>query len=250
MEKTNQIAEIAKLINEAKHLVFFGGAGVSVPSGIPDFRSADGIYSKRYNRKFSAEEMISHSFFFEHPDLFDDFYYKYLVYPNAKPNACHNLLAKLEKRDGNCTVITQNIDGLHQMAGSKNVIELHGSIHRYHCIKCNAFHTLEEAVAEPRGVCKKCGGHLKPDVVLFEEGLDQTDLYRSVLALQAADLLIIGGTSLVVYPAAGLIHYYRGKNIIVVNKVNTEIHLRDKNIIYVTDDIAHWANEVSKALNL
>lgn len=211
-----------ELIKQSDNIVFFGGAGVSTESGIPDFRSETGIYNtiKRYKR--SPEEILSHSFFVAHPDIFYDFYKSTMLYLDAKPNAAHLALAKLEEMGKLKAVVTQNIDGLHQLAGSKRVYEVHGTVHRNYCMRCHEFYDTEyilKADGIPR--CEKCGGIIKPDVVLYEEGLDDTVLRRSIEHISKADLLIVGGTSLAVYPAAGLIDYYRGKKLVLINRSAT-----------------------------
>lgn len=214
----DDITKLKKLIDEAKNIVFFGGAGVSTESGIKDFRSKDGLYNlkSKYGRPY--EEMLSHTFFMSHTDTFYEFYRDFMINKSAKPNAAHKYLANLEKRK-NLTIITQNIDGLHQEAGSKNVLELHGSIHRNYCMRCNEFYSLSDIEKMDNvPICPHCGGIIKPDVVLYEEGLDQEVLKASVDAIENADLIIIAGTSLSVYPAAGLIYYYRGSNIVIINK--------------------------------
>lgn len=211
-------------IQESSHIVFFGGAGVSTESGIPDFRSQDGLYNQEY--AYPPETIISHSFFMRNPEEFYRFYKNKMIFRNAKPNAAHLALAKLEQEGKLKAVITQNIDGLHQMAGSKNVLELHGSIHRNYCMRCGKAYGLE-AVADAAGIPRcSCGGVIKPDVVLYEEGLDQQVLSAAVNAIRHADMLIIGGTSLIVYPAAGLIDYYRGNKLVVINMSVTS---QDKN---------------------
>lgn len=211
-------------IEESKRIVFFGGAGVSTESGIPDFRSDNGLYKKKY--PFPAEVMVSHSFFERNPKSFYEFYFNQMVYTDAKPNAAHYALARLEKQGKLKAVITQNIDGLHQMAGSKNVFELHGTVHKNTCQSCRKKYTLQEVMAlrDSDGIprCSKCNGIIKPDVVLYEEGLDTNVLYGAVEAIQSADMLIIGGTSLVVYPAAGLIDYFHGKHLVLINKSTTD----------------------------
>lgn len=207
-------------VKEAKHIVFFGGAGVSTESGIPDFRGEDGLYRQRY--AYPPETIISHSFYLRHPDIFFDFYRNRMLYPNAKPNIVHMKLAQWEKEGKLLAVVTQNIDGLHQMAGSRNVYELHGSVHRNTCQRCGARYTLEEMLTlGDVPVCPKCGGRVKPDVVLYEEGLDNEVIERSIAHIRKADMLIIGGTSLVVYPAAGLIDYYHGNKLVLINKSAT-----------------------------
>lgn len=207
---------LQQIINDSSRIVFFGGAGVSTESGIPDFRSADGLYSQKY--RFPPEQIVSHTFFEQYPEEFFRFYRDRMIFPKAKPNAAHKKLAELERAGKLRAVITQNIDGLHQAAGSVNVIELHGSVHRNYCMRCGKFHPLS-AVTESEGVplCE-CGGRIKPDVVLYEESLKTEDIERSVYEIENADTLIIGGTSLVVYPAAGLVRYFKGKYIVVINK--------------------------------
>ena len=207
---------LQEIIDDSRKIVFFGGAGVSTESGIPDFRSVDGLYNQQY--KFPPEMIISHSFFVQNPEEFYRFYRDRMIFPNALPNAAHKKLAEWEKRGILSAVVTQNIDGLHQLAGSKNVIELHGSIHRNYCTKCGKFHPLS-AVTETDGVPRcECGGVIKPDVVLYEESLKSEDIENAVLEISSADTLIIGGTSLVVYPAAGLVRYFNGKHLVVINK--------------------------------
>ena len=207
---------LQEIIDDSRKIVFFGGAGVSTESGIPDFRSVDGLYNQQY--KFPPEMIISHSFFVQNPEEFYRFYRDRMIFPNALPNAAHKKLAEWEKRGILSAVVTQNIDGLHQLAGSKNVIELHGSVHRNYCTKCGKFYPLS-AVTETDGVPRcECGGVIKPDVVLYEESLKSEDIENAVLEISSADTLIIGGTSLVVYPAAGLLRYFNGKHLVVINK--------------------------------
>lgn len=210
---------LEELIAGSQNIVFFGGAGVSTESGIPDFRSVDGLYHQQW--AYPPEQIISHSFFVKNPQEFYRFYRAKLIAPNAKPNAAHRRLAQLEAEGKLRAVITQNIDGLHQAAGSVNVLELHGSVLRNYCTKCHKFYPVE-FVAQSEGVpyCE-CGGIVKPDVVLYEEPLNQDIINKAVRALQQADLLIVGGTSLAVYPAAGLIQYYGGKELVVINKTPT-----------------------------
>ena len=217
MEK--EIEELQKLIDNYENLVFFGGAGVSTESGIPDFRSVDGLYHQQYD--YPPETILSHTFFMKHPEEFFQFYSKKMLYEGAEPNEAHKKLAALERAGKLKAVITQNIDNLHQMAGSKNVNELHGSVYRNYCMKCGRFYgfdTMKKAQGVPR--CQ-CGGIIKPDVVLYEEGLDMDTLQGAVRAIERADVLIIGGTSLSVYPAASLIDYYRGKHLVLINKSAT-----------------------------
>lgn len=217
----NNIEKLSDVIKNSDKIVFFGGAGVSTESGIPDFRSADGLYNQKY--KYPPEQIVSHTFFMYYPKEFYDFYRDRMIYTGAKPNKAHTALARLEDKGKLLGVITQNIDGLHQAAGSKNVMELHGSIHRNYCTKCGEFYGLDRIV-NSTGVpkCDKCGGVIKPDVVLYEEGLDQNILSASVKALRRAEVLIIGGTSLGVYPAAGLIHEFRGSTLVLINKTETQ----------------------------
>lgn len=207
---------LQEIIDDSRCIVFFGGAGVSTESGIPDFRSADGLYSQQY--RYPPEQIVSHTFFTTYPEEFFRFYKDRMIFTDAKPNAAHKKLAELEQAGKLSAVITQNIDGLHQAAGSKKVIELHGSVHRNYCMKCGKFHPLS-AVTESDGVplCE-CGGKIKPDVVLYEESLKTEDIENAVYEIQNADTLIIGGTSLIVYPAAGLVRYFQGKYLVVINK--------------------------------
>lgn len=215
----NQIEALQKMINESKRIVFFGGAGVSTESNIPDFRSADGLYQEEY--LYPPEQVVSHTFFMKKPELFYDFYKNKMMFLDAKPNKAHLTLAKLEQMGKLSAVITQNIDGLHQMAGSQKVLELHGSIHRNYCMKCGRFYDAKY-VKEFHGIPRcECGGMIKPDVVLYEEGLDDTVIREAVREIREADMLIIGGTSLVVYPAAGFVDYFHGKHLVVLNKSAT-----------------------------
>lgn len=216
-----KIDELRKIVDESDNIVFFGGAGVSTESGIPDFRSVDGLYNQTY--KYPPETIISHSFYRSNPEEFYRFYKDKMIFADAKPNKAHMKLAELEQQGKLKAVITQNIDGLHQMAGSKNVIELHGSVHRNYCEKCHKFYDLEYIV-KSEGVprCQECGGIVKPDVVLYEEALDDENMSRALDYISQADTLIIGGTSLVVYPAAGLIRYFRGRKLVVINMSPTQ----------------------------
>lgn len=211
--------KLKKLVDESKSIVFFGGAGVSTESGIPDFRSTDGIYKQKY--PYPPEIILSHDFFYNHTEEFYRFYREKMIYTDAKPNKAHFTLAELEKAGKLKAVITQNIDNLHQEAGSKNVLELHGSVYRNYCTKCNMFFPLDYII-EARGVPRcSCGDIIKPDVVLYGEQLDSNVVYRATKAIESADLLIIGGTSLNVYPAAGLINYFGGSKTVVINKSPT-----------------------------
>ncbi|SKA61799.1 NAD-dependent deacetylase [Eubacterium uniforme] len=234
MEK---IQELAQILRESDNIVFFGGAGVSTASNIPDFRSSDGLYSKKLNAHFTPEQAVSHSFYVRHTEEFYDFYKKNLIYEDALPNDCHKALAKLEEMGKLKAVVTQNIDGLHQAAGSKVVYELHGSVKRNYCTSCHKFFD-EKYVVNAEGVptCDECGGIIKPDVVLYEEGLDDEVIRGAVNAIANADVLIIGGTSLIVYPAAGFIHYFKGSKLVMINKSKTSA---DKECdLVINDDIA------------
>lgn len=218
----NKYEALKQIIDEAKSIVVFTGAGISTASGIPDFRSADGIYNQKTNTNFRPEEIISHTFFMSHTDLFYDFYKEKMCYPNAKPNLAHKYFASLEKKGKNVTVVTQNIDGLHQEAGSNRVYELHGSIHRNYCERCGRLFGLKYVLnADGVPMCDKCGGLIKPDVVLYEEPLDENTIQLAISAIMTCDTLIIVGTSLTVYPAAGFVRYFRGKNLVVINKQST-----------------------------
>jgi NAD-dependent deacetylase len=217
---TSEVTQLQEAIDKFENIVFFGGAGVSTESGIPDFRSVDGLYNQQYD--YPPETILSHTFFMNNPQEFYRFYQAKMLCDTAKPNAAHHKLAELEQTGKLKAVITQNIDNLHQMAGSRNVLELHGSVHRNHCMKCGKFYDFSY-MKNSQGIpkCQACGGTIKPDVVLYEEGLDNTTINRSVQAISAAQVLIIGGTSLAVYPAAGLIDYFQGKKLIVINKAPT-----------------------------
>ena len=216
---TDQVRKLKDLVDGSDNIVFFGGAGVSTESGIPDFRSTGGLYHQQW--KYPPEVILSHTFYESNPEEFFRFYRAKMLAPDAKPNAAHRKLAEWEAAGKLKAVITQNIDGLHQAAGSKNVLELHGSVHQNHCEKCGKFYGLDY-ILSTEGVPRcSCGGIVKPDVVLYEEGLDQRTLEDSVMYLSRADMLIIGGTSLAVYPAAGLIRYYRGNRLTLINKSPT-----------------------------
>ncbi len=221
--KTDEWDTLKGIVENSGYLVFFGGAGVSTESNIPDFRSAGGLYSEKTKYNYPPERILSRSFFYSHPDIFYEFYRSKMIYRDARPNDAHISLAKLEKRGILKCIITQNIDGLHQMAGSVNVIELHGSVFRNNCTRCGRFFSLDYIINSEETVpkCDKCGGIIKPDVVLYEEPLNENDLIKSVEAISKADTLIVGGTSLAVYPAAGLINYFRGKNLVLINKSPT-----------------------------
>lgn len=211
-----KLEKLQTWVKESSRIVFFGGAGVSTESGIPDFRGEDGLYRQRY--AYPPETIISHSFYVRHPEIFFDFYRNRMLYPNAKPNVVHQRLAQWERDGKLLAVVTQNIDGLHQMAGSHEVLELHGSVLRNYCERCGKFYGVD-AILHSTGVPKcSCGGDIKPDVVLYEESLDMQVMEQALEYISRADMLIIGGTSLVVYPAAGLVQYYRGHKLVVINK--------------------------------
>ena len=221
-----RIEKLQKIIDESSNIVFFGGAGVSTESGIPDFRSVDGLYNQKW--KYPPEEIISHSFFYRDTKEFYRFYREKLLPTGFEPNAAHLKLAEMEAKGKLRAVITQNIDGLHQKAGSKVVYELHGSTLRNYCLECGEFYDetiIKESENAPDKLphCKKCGGLIKPDVVLYEEGLDQELIDKSVRAIAEAETLIIGGTSLVVYPAAGFVRYFQGKHLVLLNKSSTQM---------------------------
>ncbi len=207
---------LQEIIDEGRRIVFFGGAGVSTESGIPDFRSADGLYNQKY--KYPPETIISHSFYESNRMEFYRFYRDRMIFPKAKPNAAHLKLAELEKIGRLSCVVTQNIDGLHTAAGSKNVVELHGSVHRNYCEECGKFYPLDYILGTEDVPRCSCGGYVKPDVVLYEENLKGEDIEKAVYEISKADVLIIGGTSLAVYPAAGLIRYFNGNRLVVINK--------------------------------
>ena len=222
---SEQLETLRTWINESDNIVFFGGAGVSTESGIPDFRSVDGLYHQQYD--YPPETILSHTFFRRNTEEFYRFYRAKMLVLDAKPNAAHKKLAEWEQQGKLKAVVTQNIDGLHQAAGSKVVYELHGSVHRNYCQKCGVFYDARymlESTGIPR--CEKCGGLIKPDVVLYEEGLDQATINGAVHAISQADVLIIGGTSLTVYPAAGLIDYYNGNKLVLINKSVTPMDSR------------------------
>lgn len=215
----DQLQTLASWIKDSSNIVFFGGAGTSTESGIPDFRSAAGLYQTQHQSPYPPEVMLSRSFFMSNPDIFFDFYRSKMIHPEAKPNGAHLLLAELERQGKLTAVITQNIDGLHQLAGSSHVLELHGSIHRNHCMACSRYYGLDQVTASAESVprCPECGGIIKPDVVLYEEELDHEVLVAAVAAIAGADLLLIGGTSLTVQPAASLVTYFKGRHTVLLN---------------------------------
>lgn len=243
-----QLQLLASWIQKSNNIVFFGGAGTSTESGIPDFRSAAGLYQTQHNSPYPPEVMLSRSFFMSSPDIFFDFYRSKMIHPGAKPNGAHHLLAELEESGKLKAVITQNIDGLHQIAGSRRVLELHGSIHRNHCMGCQRYYGLEEWLEQEGSVprCEDCGGIIKPDVVLYEEALDHEVLIEAVDAITAADLLIIGGTSLTVQPAASLVTYFRGRHTVLLNGEPTPYD--DQADLIITERIGEVLGRVQRLL--
>lgn len=239
---------LKEILKNSNNLVFFGGAGVSTESNIPDFRSSNGIFNENLNKSFAPEEVVSHTFFYRHPKEFYKFYKEKLIYKEAKPNKAHLALAKLEEMGKLQGIITQNIDGLHQMAGSKRVLELHGSVHRNHCTRCREFYDLDEFLdlKDPIPLCKTCNSLVKPDVVLYEEGLDENIMNESINLISTCDTLIVGGTSLIVYPAASFLRYFRGKNLILINKSKTQYD--SKATIVIHDSIGKVLDECVNSL--
>ena len=223
MEFQESIEKLKGMIRDSKKIVGFTGAGISVPSGIPDFRSANGIYQQKLNRTYSPEEMVSHSFLMNHPEEFYEFYRGKMLYPNAEPNDAHRLFASLEKAGHDVTVVTQNIDGLHEKAGSSKVLELHGTVHENYCLRCGKKYpmkTVYEAAGAPKCAC---GGMIRPNVVLYEESLDEHVIDRTVDAIRKADMVIVVGTSLVVYPAASFVRFYSGDRLVLINLSHTSM---------------------------
>ena len=216
------IDKLNKIINESNNIVFFGGAGVSTESGVPDFRSVDGIYNQKYD--YPPEQILSHDFFFTKTKDFYKFYFDKLVNPEILPNDCHKKLKELEDSGKLKAIITQNIDGLHEMAGSKNVITIHGTIYKNHCVNCNKEYSLDDMLKYKDVPTCKCGGLIKPNVVLYGEPLNNDDYMSAIKYISKADTLIVGGTSLNVYPAAGLINYFKGKNLIIINKEHLDVN--------------------------
>ena len=213
--------ELRRTLSKSGRVVFLGGAGTSTESGIPDFRSNEGVFAATREYGYPPETLLSRSFFQKHTETFFEYYKKYLLYPDAQPNDCHRALAKMEREGKLSAIITQNIDGLHQNAGSKTVYELHGSAHQNHCMKCGRAFTMQDVIQRVGVPTCSCGGVIKPDVVLYEEPLNEKLLHAAIAQMDKADTLIIGGTSLAVYPAAGLIDYFHGRNLIVINLGNT-----------------------------
>lgn len=242
------INKVKEIIRNSNNIVFFGGAGVSTASGVPDFRSATGLYNRENNSEYSPEYMLSHEFFVNHPDKFMTYCKENLMIDGIKPNACHYALAKLEKMGKLKAVITQNIDSLHQEAGSKNVIELHGNLRDYYCTKCGKNFDLSYVKSfDTTATCDRCGGVVRPDIVLYGEGLDQNNINYAINLIANADVLIIGGTSLVVYPAAGLIDFYNGNKLVLINKDMTP---QDNRADYlINDDISKVMEELVEGLD-
>ena len=246
--KENKINQLRQLIEEADNIVFLGGAGVSTESGIPDFRSGEGIYNQESGLKYRPVDIISHSFFMEHPAEFYDFYKRKLLYPNAKPNKAHKALVRLEKQGKLKAIITQNIDNLHQEAGSKTTIELHGSVFRNYCMECGKKFKLDYIV-EHEGIpyCDKCGGMIRPDIVLYEENLEHQNVDGAIKAIKKADLLIIGGTSLTVYPAATFAQFLKHDKVVIINKSSTYLDLQA--LLTIHDSIGEVLdNAISKTV--
>lgn len=242
------ISKVKKIIRDSKNIVFFGGAGVSTASGLPDFRSATGLYNKENNSNYSPEYMLSHEFFENHPDEFMTYVKENLMIEGIKPNACHYALAKLEEMRKLKGIITQNIDGLHQDAGSKNVIELHGNLVDFYCTKCGKAYDLSYVKSFDGSVkCEDCGGIVRPDIVLYGEGLDQNNISYAINLIANADVLIIGGTSLAVYPAAGLIDFYNGDKLVLINMDPTG---RDNRADYlIKGDISKILDELVEGID-
>lgn len=238
----NKIEKLNNIIKNSKSIVFFGGAGVSTESGIPDFRGTNGLYTKKYDR--NPEYMLSHDCFLNEPDLFYSFFFDNMIFDGAEPNYCHKKLAQLEKSGKLSSIITQNIDGLHQLAGSNNVLELHGNVNKLICSKCGKVYSINEIKRTGVPFCG-CDGIIKPNVVLYGEELDEDVINKSLDEIKKCDTLIVGGTSLVVYPAAGFIKYFKGKDLVVINK-NTKTYIDDKATLVINDSIG----EVFKKINL
>jgi len=223
---------LVKIINKSENIVFFGGAGVSTESGIPDFRSAKGIYNEKTRQQYTPEMILSKPFFYKYPEAFYEFYKAKLIYLNAKPNNCHKALADLEKMGKLSAIITQNIDGLHQAAGSKNVIELHGTIYKNYCVKCHREYNIDYLLQSKGIPYCECGHFIRPNIVLYEEPLNNEIIFKAISSISSADTLIIGGTSLVVSPAANLIEYFNGSNLVLINKSTTNADKKANLVIH------------------
>lgn len=242
---TKETEKLVKIVKESNNIVFFGGAGVSTESGIPDFRSENGLYTTGQGKKYSPEKILSHSFFMRNTLDFFTYYKTQMIYKDAKPNLAHDALAKLEELGKLTAVITQNIDNLHQMAGSKTVYELHGSSNRNYCMKCRKSYSLGQIMSmDIVPICTDCGGVIKPDVVLYEEELNQSVVKEAIQAIQKADTMIVGGTSLVVWPAASLLEYFNGHNLVLINKSETSYDTRAS--LVIQDSIGEVLNTVIK----
>lgn len=234
----SDIEKFQKIIDKSKKIVFFGGAGVSTESGIPDFRSAEGLFMQESDYQYAPEQIISHSFFKEHPEIFFKYYFENLVYEDAKPNSTHLYLAELETKGKDVSIVTQNIDGLHQKAGSTKVYELHGSVLKNYCLECGENYTLDELQKDEKGVprCPKEGAIIRPDVTLYEEQLNKQVMNQALVAIRDADLLIVAGTSLSVYPAAGMIDWFDGDELVVINK--TPVKIYQSNALFFQQSLA------------
>lgn len=242
MNEQQKIAKLQEMIDTTNKICVFTGAGISCPSGIPDFRSANGIYNEKIKGYYSPEQIISHTIFMREPELFFDFYKSKMLYPDAKPNDAHIYFADLEKRGKEVSVITQNIDGLHQAAGSTDVTELHGSVHRNYCMKCGTFYDMDYVKNSETVPKCKCGSIVKPDVVLYEEPLDENATMNAIRKISEAETLIIIGTSLIVYPAASYVRYFRGKNLVLLNKSSTPYDSNADVAIY--DDVVNTVHQL------
>ncbi|WP_237036707.1 NAD-dependent protein deacylase [Mediannikoviicoccus vaginalis] len=241
---SNNIDKLKEIIKKSNNIVFFGGAGVSTASGIPDFRSATGLYNEKNNKGYSPEYMLSHEFFSEHPREFMDYVRNNLIYEEAKPNKCHLALKKLEDMGKLKGIVTQNIDSLHQLAGSKNVVEIHGNLRDYHCVNCGKYLSFEDMKERDFSIkCPNCGGVLRPDVVLYGEALDLENINNAINLIENAEILIVGGSSLMVYPAAGFIDYFRGDTLVLINKTKTSYDSRADFVFY--EDIGNTMSQLA-----
>ena len=241
---SNNIDKLKEIIKKSNNIVFFGGAGVSTASGIPDFRSATGLYNEKNNKGYSPEYMLSHEFFSEHPREFMDYVRNNLIYEEAKPNKCHLALKKLEDMGKLKGIVTQNIDSLHQLAGSKNVVEIHGNLRDYHCVNCGKYLSFGDMKERDFSIkCPNCGGVLRPDVVLYGEALDLENINNAINLIENAEILIVGGSSLMVYPAAGFIDYFRGDTLVLINKTKTSYDSRADFVFY--EDIGNTMSQLA-----
>lgn len=241
---SNNIDKLKERIKKSNNIVFFGGAGVSTASGIPDFRSATGLYNEKNNKGYSPEYMLSHEFFREHPREFMDYVRNNLIYEEAKPNKCHLALKKLEDMGKLKGIVTQNIDSLHQLAGSKNVVEIHGNLRDYHCVNCGKYLSFGDMKDRDFSIkCPNCGGVLRPDVVLYGEALDLENINNAINLIENAEILIVGGSSLMVYPAAGFIDYFRGDTLVLINKTKTNYDSRADFVFY--EDIGNTMSQLA-----